>query len=180
MRKFLSVVTWLSALWLLTLLAIYSQAGVGLLGLYFFVSGAGILTLSFLVALVSSREVRMRSLRSLLVLPAFVLTAILLVVFVAPPANPFFRLRFWFSQSAMTAFARDALLGANVPVPSKLGLYPVLSTEVIKAQVRIITTDCGLVDRCGFVYSENTAPTRVYEDRFTPLGKGWYHVLQGF
>lgn len=117
---------------------------------------------------------------ALRVLPLRCVLAAALEVFGGPATNPLFRLRFALSEARLTAFASQQLSTPQRKAPAWIGLFPIDSVETVEDQVRLITADCGIVDRCGFVYSPQRPPQRVHEDRFMPLSPGWYRLYQGF
>jgi hypothetical protein len=56
----------------------------------------------------------------------------------------------------------------------------VQSIDVHEGQVRFFTVSCSILATCGLAYSPDGPPSALHEDHFTPLGGGWYHLVEGF
>lgn len=170
-------------MWFLPLPVFYSQTGIAIPAFLCSVYGWALLGLVFAATLLLSKQARRTGLLHRLAPPVILLLAagvFAIYALAGPGANPFFRLRFELSQGALTEAATRKLASPSSDVPAWIGLFPVLSKEVQDQSVRFITTNCGVVDSCGLVYSPSQPPRRVYEDRFVQLSGDWYHVLQGF
>lgn len=118
-----------------------------------------------------------------LAVPACVL-AVAALEFVVPPAsNPLFRLRFRASEARLTEVAERALQTGStraVAEVRRIGLLPVLELSADSAQVRVLTTTCGLLDRCGLAYVPAGDPAPWFEDRFAHVRGDWHFLVEGF
>lgn len=160
---------------------VYSQTGTGIIALFYTAYGWVLLALLYVGTIALSKQARRERLIHRVATPLILLLALAVVAISdGPRTNPFFRLRFGLSQTALTDAAARKLAEPSRAVPSWVGLFPVLSTEASDGSVRFITTHCGIVDACGLVYSPDRPPRRVYEDTFVELSSAWYHVYQGF
>ena len=174
-------------LWLLTLLVLASDAGVGIIGFFVLLYGGIGLAVGWAFFLGRSLRARRRDPERVPVptwrwylVPAILAAAVTLSV-VDGPNNPLFKLRFRLSQAALTREAQRLLAAPEgTPAPRRIGLFLVQRSNVVDGQVRFITTTCGVVDSCGVIYSPVADPKRWQEDRFTPLGNRWWHLFEGF
>ena len=175
-----------TAVWLLAVLVYYSNAGVGIEGLFFFIFGG-----AALIALLAIRLVLFVAATRRLGVPRrwapwfAAATCLGLAVITAAcegPRNPLFKLRFRASESALTAEARSLATDGrrSRTMPSRVGLFTVVRAQASDGQVRFITTPCGVVDSCGVVYVPTGSPQRWQEDRFSHLRGPWWHVYEGF
>jgi hypothetical protein len=164
--------------WFLALCVAHSQAGVNIFWRAVTVYGGAAILVSWLVLLSTSAAVRSVRL-SLRHAPAgAVILAAIMLVFGQPP-NPLFRARFELSRSRFAAAAEHCRKHSSCDL-SRVGLFPVRRSYVVRDQVRFMTTPCGLVDSCGVVYSPVAIPPRFSEDHYTSLGGGWYHIHESF
>jgi hypothetical protein len=170
----------LTTAWFLSALVALSNAGLdmGAYVIHFYAALA--LSVGWTFCLITSRRGShpLSARLSLVALPAAVVVVYLLST-IAPPRNPLFRFRFLASRPTLAATAQAALVSPPANL-KHLALFGIDHLEVYDGQVRFITTSCGLVDRCGIVYSPTPRPTYIHRDHFTSLGGPWYHVHQRF
>jgi hypothetical protein len=162
----------------LVLLLAYSQAGVSIIWLFVTVYGGGAIGATWLVLLLASHSVRSARLSLRIIPVASVLLAAAMLTLSQPP-NALFRARFELSRSRLTAAAVHCRTHPKC-APTWIGLFPVTRSHVEADQVRFITTQCGVFDFCGVVYAPSTQPRQLFEDYYSSLGDGWYHVYEGF
>jgi len=175
------------AFWLLTLVVLTSDAGVGIIGFYVLLYGG--IALGACWAVLVGRWIRARrrdpesasaSTWRWYLVPAILLGSLVLSA-IDGPNNPLFRVRFQLSRTALTREAQRLLNAPDgTPARRRVGLFRVERSDVIDGQVRFITTTCGVIDSCGVVYSPVNEPRRWQEDRFSPLGDRWWHLFEGF
>lgn len=166
--------------WALGLLWAYSDAGVGivpfLVGAYGAVFFTGVLALWWFFSQKPRRAPRAMR----LVTPVCIGVVLLLLLAGEPPANPLFRLRFAASETALQDFVRERRARPDTPSPQWVGLFRVGDVEVVDDQVHLFIAPCGVVDRCGLAQVPAGEPRRGRKQRFTPLGGGWYHLVERF
>jgi hypothetical protein len=91
--------------------------------------------------------------------------------------------RVWLSSRALVKSAADL---EGIPAddlrtrPRRVGLFWVQEFQRVDSELRFITTECGLVDTCGLVYSPAGAPAHRGEDSFSHLFDGWWHLYQSW
>jgi hypothetical protein len=170
----------LALAWVFGLLWAYSDTGVSVVTFLAACYGAAFFFVALSLWWFFSQKPR-RAPRALrLVTPACMAIALLLIAAGEPPGNPLFRLRFAASEAALLDFARQRLT-RPADAPSRwVGLFEVGAVDVADGQVRLFTASCGVIDRCGLVYVSAGEPRRVGKDRFTPLGDGWFHLVERF
>jgi hypothetical protein len=92
--------------------------------------------------------------------------------------------RFMLSRSLLKDYVQTAspAITASSPTPGvRVGLFRLRNAEVLPhGVVRMITTECGVVDSCGLVYSPAGTPPVVGEDVYDSLGGPWYHWYRRF
>ena len=164
--------------WFLALCVAHSQAGVDMIWFIVTVYGGAAILVSWLVLLSTSATVRGVRLSLRLAPAGAVILAAMMLVFGQPP-NPLFRARFELSRSRFAA-AAERCRKQSICDTSRVALFPVMRSYVTREQIRFITTPCGLVDSCGVAYSPSAVPPKFSEDRYTPLGGGWYHIHESF
>lgn len=174
-------------IWLLVLLILYSDAGVGITGLFMALFGGLGLALAWAIRLVlfliSRRRVPTTGSRAWwLVLPACLVSAAILGGWFEAPNNALFRWRFRASEEALSRHGRAVLASPAVTAKGtrRIGLFAVSRIDAHDGQVRFITTHCGVIDSCGVVHSPAGEPKRWQEDRFSHLTGPWWHVYEGF
>jgi len=175
----------LGVLWLAAMLVVASDAGTNIIEIYVFALGGPGLAAIWAVryGVVSRRDPARRPrnwVPVVVVIGSLAIAA--LFTFVGGSHNPLFLARFRASEAALTTEARRLLASGKEP-PSgtrRVGLFSVQRITIVEGQVRFITTTCGVIDSCGFVYSPTTAPKRFQEDVFSPLHGRWWHLMEGF
>jgi hypothetical protein len=182
-------VSLVAAVWLLAVLALSSDAGVGILGLYLYLGGALSLATWWIMRLANELMGRQRSSATAhrwrwqwMLVPLMLVAGVLAGVG-SGPHSPLFLARFRLSEAALTGEAQRRLQAPPDRVDltrRRVGLFRVRQTEVVNGQVRFITTSCGVVDSCGVIYAPTSAPARWQEDVFSPISGRWWHLLQAF
>lgn len=102
--------------------------------------------------------------------PALLALAVVFCLTGAP-----FYLRFFLSKSSLTDYAQSRTAQDASQTKRRIGLFVVQETERVKGVVRLITTDDGMADHAGLVYSPAGEPERVGEDSYTHLTGPWWH-----
>ncbi len=93
------------------------------------------------------------------------------------------RARVWLSSRALVRAAADL---EGIPAdglrvrPQRVGLFWVREFQRVDSELRFITTECGLVDTCGVVYSPAGGPVHRGEDSFSRLFGGWWYLYQSW
>lgn len=86
-----------------------------------------------------------------------------------------FYLRFVLSKSSLSAYVAS-LEGRNASHASqRVGLFFVRETETRDGAVRLITSEDGMMNDAGLVYSPSGAPKRVGEDVYAHIAGPWWH-----
>jgi hypothetical protein len=183
--RILSIV---ALVWLLAIIDIHSDTGVSIIGFFLLMYGGPGLAAAWVIR----RAFFARALRASpsppaggriwwSIVPACLAAGLACSLLPAAPHNPLFRVRFNLSESALTSHAErlsatsvDDLRGRRV------GIFRVMRIEARDHQVRLITTNCGVVDSCGLVYSPRGKPQRWQEDQFVHIRGPWWHVFEGF
>ena len=178
----------MTAGWLLVLVILSSDAGVGIIGYMLFIYGALALGVWWLVLRLKAFGARQRD--SGIVAPSWrhwglvpsLLAAGVAVSVLEGNDNPFFLARFRMSEAALTREATRLLQTPSTEKRGKrrVGLFLVRRTAVTDNQVRFITASCGVIDSCGLVYSPVAQPRRMQEDSFAPLHGRWWHLHERF
>lgn len=177
----------ITIIWLLWIVVLASDAGVGVVHLYSLIYGGlaiGIVWLVMLFVMWRSSKPNATPwparVRWMLATPALLLLGSISEF--VPQPSLLFKLRFRLSQEALEREAKRTLDDGErvVLFGRRVGLFAVHNLSMYDGQVRFITTNCGIVDACGVVYSPNAPPTRVSEDQFVHLRGPWWHVYQGF
>ena len=88
-----------------------------------------------------------------------------------------FVVRFKLSQQALENFAEHPTLDHDPSTFQWVGLFPLREVDVAGSAVRMIVSECNVLDDCGFVFSPDGEPPILGEDYYTkiPFAKGWYH-----
>jgi hypothetical protein len=93
------------------------------------------------------------------------------------------RARVWLSSRALVRSAADL---EGIPAddlrarPQRVGLFWVREFRHVDSELRFITSECGLLDTCGIVYSPPGVPVHRGEDSFSHLFGGWWHLYQSW
>lgn len=102
--------------------------------------------------------------------PALLALAVVFCLTGAP-----FYLRFLLSKSSLTDYAQSRTAQDTTGTSRRVGLFVVQVTERVNGTVRLITTDDGMVDHAGLVYSPNGEPKRIGEDVYAHIAGPWWH-----
>jgi hypothetical protein len=173
-------------LWTIALLVVGSDAGTDILDVYVFAFGGCGVAICWIMRYLAVTRKRDPSATPRTALVVAIGSAWIVIgavtTMIDAPHNPLFHARFRASEAALTAEARRLLMAGQEPAKGThiVGLFRVKQTDVVNGEVRFITTSCGMIDLCGFVYSPSTEPKRLAEDVFSPLHGRWWHLLQGF
>lgn len=176
--------------WLLVLLNDVSDGGLGFFGLV----SVWAVPIALLLWLVlhglrytgpASEEGRRRAPRVVRAATMVFLTGLGLVLLLSlgPVATPLLRLRVALSQGSLEAYVADVRAGRTDlgrHVGRAVGLFRVTETELVPGAVRLITTQCRLLDDCGLAYSWVGEPPRVGEDRYRHLRNRWWHWFRSW
>ena len=171
----------LTAAWEVYAIRGVSEAGVGFLEVALGVPAAVLLAVGWACAWSadgSSGRARIR--RMLLGFSFPVLAGALVLIYLSSqsPLNPLFRLRFAVSQAALTRFAQELERGAPRLEPVRAGMFQARHVTVVSPEeVRLLTTDCGVIDQCGLAYRPRSRPTG---SRYAHIRGPWYLVYERF
>ncbi len=83
------------------------------------------------------------------------------------------------SRGGMTAAAAEILTDADAE-PAWIGLYPVARIDRYENGFRFLIWGSGFLDPVGFAYASEGEPPRIGEDRYEPLGDGWWHWTESW
>ena len=100
-------------------------------------------------------------------------TLLALAVVLCLTGAPFY-LRFYLSKSSLSAYVANLAVQTNSRDHKRVGLFLVRETETRDGTVRLITSDDGMLDRAGLVFSPRGKPERVGEDNYTHLTGPWW------
>jgi len=170
----------LTAAWELYAILGASEAGVGFVEVALGVPAAVLLAVVWTIVWTAPGSPGIRPRRVLLGLSFPVLAAALLLIYLSSqsPLNPLFRLRFAASQAALTRVAQELERGAPRLEPRRVGLFQVRYVTVMSPdEVRLLTTDCGVVDQCGLAYRPRARPT---SSRYAHIQGPWYLIYEPF
>jgi hypothetical protein len=112
------------------------------------------------------------------VIPGAVVAAVLV-----GNASVLLRARVWLSERALVRAAADL---EGIPADDlrargqRVGLFWVREFQRVDSELRFTTTECGLLDTCGLVYSPVGPPVRRGEDSFSHLYGPWWHLYQSW
>jgi hypothetical protein len=128
---------------------------------------------------ITRRAPERRRVRRLVAQP---LGLLICVAFVSSGAA--FWVRFMLSRSLLKDYVQTAsptVTASSLPPGVQVGLFRLRTAEVLpQGVVRMITTECGVIDSCGLVYSPAGKPAVVGEDVYDSLGGPWYHWYRRF
>jgi len=172
-------------IWLVYLLLFGSDAGLPFFPvvIVLVVGGAAVLVLWALRVVlhlaITRRVPERRRVRWLVAQPMVLLVCIALVA-----SGAAFRVRFMLSQSSLSNYvqtASPATTWGSSAAGVRVGLFRLREVEALPQGVgRMITTECGVIDACGLVYSPASTPPVVGEDVYDSLGGPWYHWYRRF
>jgi hypothetical protein len=161
--------------WLLAVVVTHSDAGVPFpIWMVLFVAGlvVGLWCLARTVwAFAGAREARRRG----LLLSSMVLLGILTAAIPWPLA-----IRLALSASSLRRDGPAAAAQDDGRVNAWIGLFHVREAARFGDELRFLTSECGLVDQCGIVYSPAGRPPRRGEDTFTHIYGAWWHWYQSW
>ena len=171
----------LTAAWEIYAIRGVSEAGVGFLEVALGVPTAVLLAVVW-VGLWSApgSPARIRLRRVLLGFSFPVLAGALLLIYLSSqsPLNPLFRLRLAASQTALTRVAQELERGVPRVEPVRVGLFQARYVTVMSPdEVRLLTTDCGVVDQCGLAYRPRSRPVG---SRYAHIQGPWYLIYEPF
>lgn len=165
----------LTAAWEVYAIRGVSEAGVGFLEVALGVPAAVLLAVGWARAWSADGSSGRARIRRMLLGFSFPVLAGALVLI---PLNPLFRLRFAVSQAALTRFAQELERGAPRLEPVRAGLFQARHVTVVSPEeVRLLTTDCGVIDQCGLAYRPRSRPTG---SRYAHIRGPWYLVYERF
>jgi hypothetical protein len=105
--------------------------------------------------------------------------AVVLLCFAFVSSGAAFRVRFMLSWPWLNRYVQTApstIASGSFKPGARVGLFWLREAEVLpEGVVRLITSECHIVDQCGLVYSPTGAPPVVGEDMYDALGGRWYH-----
>jgi hypothetical protein len=171
----------LTAAWEIYAIRAVSEAGVGFFEVALGVPAAALLAVVWAIlwsAPGSRGRIRLR--RVLLGISFPVLAGALLLIYLSSqsPLNPLFRLRFAASQAALTRVAQELERGAPRLEPRRVGLFQARYVTVVSPdEVRLLTTDCGVIDQCGLAYRPRSRPIG---SRYAHIQGPWYLIYEPF
>lgn len=175
----------IAVLWFFGGSIFFSDTGVAWpLWMAFFVAGIGLTgwwLIRFLIVVVDRRRTtsRIRDLsRWWVVVP---LCAVLGVGLAA--SNVLLMVRVYFSANTLVASAPALAAAPDLELfnhPRRVGLFEVQEFTQFDRELRFKTSQCGLVDTCGLVYSPDGRPQIRGEDSFYHLYGPWWHWYQSW
>ena len=171
----------LTAGWELYALAVVSETGAGFLDVALTIPLACLLALAWPLAWSATSPGWKPAARRFMLWASFpVLGAALVMIYLSSqsPSNPLFRLRFLASQGALTRAAQGLESGSVRPAPMRVGLFrTTYAPDLFPDEVRFLTADCGVVDRCGLAYRPRSRPTG---SRYAHIAGPWYLIYEPF
>ena len=169
--------------WVLGMAWASSDAGVGIVDLLAFLAGTALAVLVWGIRTALATRAWLRARRSgasfgwrilwrepaAVLLGAFLLFSPLSLVARLLLAAP------W-----LAPFVEDVRHSGSPASPGWIGPLHALEIETSGDAVRIITSECGVVDNCGVVYSPAGSPKRVGDDYYSHLWGPWWHWSRSF
>jgi hypothetical protein len=149
-------------------------AGTGFLILFAWLIG---LTLSIVLRSGADRSV-FDTLRSWLAVP-MPIVATLLLIWLSVPLTA----RLFFSGPALrqsSAYLTQVQPSRLQQRPPWVGLFRVREFTQFGGELRFLTSQCGVVDSCGLVFSPGGRPPNRGEDTFVHLYAEWWHWHQSW
>jgi hypothetical protein len=176
-----------AAAWSLAVLVLHSNAGVAFPA-WMLLFGTGLILLAWcaggtLVAVVSAWRrdedgAVAASLRAWLPSLAWIAGSVAAVASWLP-----LMVRLFFGGPALTYSAAwlEQLTAEHLEAARpRVGSFPVREFARYGSELRFLTSECGLVDRCGLVFSPGGRPPNRGEDSFVPLYGFWWHWHQSW
>jgi hypothetical protein len=94
--------------------------------------------------------------------------------------SPFpFEARLGASRPGMNQAAARIMVDADA-APGWIGLYPVDRIDRYETGFRFLIWGSGFLDPVGFAYASEGEPPIVGEDRYEPIGDGWWHWTESW
>jgi hypothetical protein len=171
--------------WSIVALVAHSDTGVAF-PLWVLLAGTGAVVLIawaigviVVIALRSSSNQRFAdALRSWFAIPVPIAVTLLLIWLSIP-----LKARLFFSGPALRqspAYLTQLPPNRIRQQPPWIGLFRVREFTQFGSELRFLTSDCGLVDNCGLVYSPNGRPPNRGEDSFEHIYAEWWHWHQSW
>lgn len=164
---------WL-AVWFVCVVWLSSDAGMGLGAVMLLLLSGLLLTAVSFVQLFAHRKIRPDDAPDRWLVQKLNPTLLALALVFCLTGAPFY-LRFFLSKPSLTDYAQNRAAQDSSRINRRVGLFVVHETERVNGTVRLITTDDGMADHAGLVYSPNGKPERIGEDRYTHLAGPWWH-----
>ena len=171
--------------WSVVALVAHSDTGVALplwmvlAGTLFLILFAWLIGVIVAIALRSSSNGRLPdTLRSWLAIPIPIAITVLLIWLSIP-----LRARVFFSGPALSqsgAYLTQLQPNRLRRQPPWVGLFRVREFTQFGSELRFLTSECGVVDSCGLVYSPGGRPRNRGEDSFEHLYGEWWHWHQSW
>ena len=168
-----------TAAWVVYVLDLLSDAGIGFAALVIALVGAALVAAALLVATLRNGLLHRGWLLSLAwgFLSATVIGCTIVFLTQHTAFNPLLRARFALSRTAFDALARAP---AASSAPAWIGWYRIQRVDVLGGEVRLITTGCGVIDQCGFVFLAQAPERTRPKSRIAPLAGSWYLLYDVF
>lgn len=175
----------IAVLWLLGVTIVFSNTGVAWpLWMAFFLAGV-ILAGWWLLRFAIVAAARLRTRRRIRDLSRLWIVVPLCVVLGAglTTSNLLLMVRVYLSAGALVASAPALAVAPDLELferPRRVGLFRVREFTQFDRELRFKTSECGLVDTCGIVYSPGGPPPNRGEDSFYHLYGPWWHWYQSW
>ena len=172
-------------MWSVVALVAHSDTGVAFPLSMMLAGTGGVILLAWLtgvivvVALQSSSDRRPTDTRqSWFAIPVPIVVTLLLIWLAIP-----LRTRLFFSAPALRqspAYLTQLPSNRIRQRPPWIALFRVREFTQFGSELRFLTSDCGVVDNCGLVYSPNGRPPNRGEDSFEHIYAEWWHWHQSW
>ena len=83
------------------------------------------------------------------------------------------------SRAGMEEAAVEVMAGPNAS-PGWIGLYPVERIDRYEKGFRFLISGSGFLEPIGFAYVSEGQPPIVGEDRYEPMGDGWWYWTESW
>jgi hypothetical protein len=171
--------------WSVVAIVAYSDTGVAF-PLSMMLAGTGaVILLAWLIGLIVITALRSASdgrladtLRSWFAIPVPIVVTMLLIWLSLP-----MKARVFFSGPALRQSPTYLTQLPNNRIrqrPPWIGLFRVREFTQFGSELRFLTSDCGVVDNCGLVYSPGGRPPNRGEDSFEHIYAEWWHWHQSW
>ena len=185
--------TFASIAWLTLLIEPISDAGIGfpiglvaMFGTVLLCVGTVLLTASYLFSVTTANPSKhnLRRIFPWLLFPAagVAIGAAVLSVYLSSQStlNPLFRLRFFFSRTALYHAVLTPAAHKTSSLPAWIGLFKVQRIDRYDREVRFITVQCGVIDSCGLSYLPDGPAQDRRKTNLTHMSGPWYHLYEVF